>query len=41
MKRCQWPENGVESLLHVPKNAENNAEFQDLDVNSLVIIHIT
>ena len=36
----QWPKKGAEFLLHMLKNAENNAELKGLDVESLVTEHI-
>ena len=36
----QWPKKSAESLLHMLKNAESNAELKGLDVDSLVIEHI-
>ena len=35
-----WPRKNAESLLHMLKNAERNAELRGLDVDSLVIGHI-
>uniref|UniRef100_H0XXY3 Large ribosomal subunit protein uL22 n=1 Tax=Otolemur garnettii TaxID=30611 RepID=H0XXY3_OTOGA len=36
----QWPKKSAEFLLHMLKNAESNAEFKGLDVDSLVSEHI-
>ena len=36
----QWPTKSVEFLLHVPKNAESNADLKGFGVDSLVIEHI-
>ena len=36
----RWPKKSAESLLHMLKNAESNAELKGLDVDSLVIEHI-
>uniref|UniRef100_A0A8C5VYY6 Large ribosomal subunit protein uL22 n=1 Tax=Microcebus murinus TaxID=30608 RepID=A0A8C5VYY6_MICMU len=36
----RWPKKTAEFLLHMLKNAENNAELKGLDVHSLVIEHI-
>ena len=36
----QWPKKSAEFLLHMPQNAESNAELKGLDVDSLVIKHI-
>ena len=36
----QWPKKSAEFLLHMPQNAESNAELKGLDVDSLVIEHI-
>ena len=36
----RWPKKSAEFLLHMLKNAESNAEFKGLDVDSLVIEHI-
>ncbi|ELW64129.1 Peptidyl-prolyl cis-trans isomerase A [Tupaia chinensis] len=36
----QWPKKSAELLLHMLKNAESNAEFGGLDVDSLVTEHI-
>nr|XP_012332215.1 60S ribosomal protein L17-like [Aotus nancymaae] len=35
-----WPKESAESLLHMFKNAERNAELKGVDVDSLVIEHI-
>ena len=36
----RWPKKSAEFLLHMLKNAESNAEFKGLDVDSLLIEHI-
>ncbi|XP_040584266.1 60S ribosomal protein L17-like [Mesocricetus auratus] len=36
----RWPKKSAESLLHMLKNAESNAERKGLEVDSLVIEHI-
>lgn len=36
----RWPKKSAEFLLQLLKNAESNAEFKGLDVDSLVIEHI-
>ena len=36
----RWPKKSAEFLLHMLKNAESNAEFKGLDVDSLVTEHI-
>ena len=36
--RC--PKKSAEFLLHMLKNAENNAELKGLDVDSLIMEHI-
>merc|ERR1719476_616098 len=36
----RWPKKSAEFLLHMLKNAESNAEFKGLDVDSLVVEHI-
>ena len=38
--RVCGPPKYAEFLLHMLKNADSNAEFQGLDVDSLVIVHI-
>ena len=35
-----WPQKSAESLLHMLKNAESDAELKGLEVDSLVIEHI-
>jgi len=36
----RWPEKSCHFLLGLLKNAEANAEFKGLDVNSLVVSHL-
>ena len=36
----QWPKRNADFFLHMLKNAESNAEFKGLNVDSLVIEHI-
>ncbi|KAM7441091.1 60S ribosomal protein L17 [Porites harrisoni] len=36
----RWPKKSAEILLQLLKNAESNAEFKGLDVDSLVVEHI-
>ena len=36
----QWSKKSVEFLLHMLKNAESNAEFKGLNVDSLIIEHV-
>merc|ERR1719415_367502 len=36
----RWPKKSAEFLLQLLKNAESNAEYKGLDVDSLVIEHI-
>ena len=36
----RWPKKSDEFLLHMHKNAESNAEFKGLDIDSLVIEQI-